>query len=83
MLALVRHPMTLNHEKECFDCTPDDVNEATANARLIAAAPDLLAAGEALLEAVRKMPNLLLSYPSMDVITAMSDAIAKARQEPS
>ncbi len=38
----------------------------------------LLTALKALLEAVRRMPNLLMSYPSIDTITAASDAIASA-----
>ncbi len=47
VLALVRPPLTvvyLGTDKETWECTSRDVDEAGANARLIAAAPDLLAA---------------------------------------
>jgi hypothetical protein len=54
--------------------------DSLEDASLIAAAPDLLKALKELLTAVRHMPNLLQTYPSIDTITAASDAIAKAEQ---
>ena len=44
VLALVRPPLTWNEQEQTYDCTAEDVSEAGANARLMAAAPDLLAA---------------------------------------
>ena len=53
-------------------------DEVMANARLIAAAPDLLAASQALLDALAEPIEIVREHHMDNVVQAMADAIAKA-----
>ena len=55
-----------------------DHEEAVANAHLIAAAPDMLAALEQLLEAFNENANDLNDIPADQAVAMMESAIAKA-----
>lgn len=73
-LALVKPPLTYNMEREEWHCTEANVEECEANARLIAAAPDLLEAAEQL---ITIWNNLAVAGNSN--VGKLKKAIAKAR----
>lgn len=60
-----------------------DPYQAKANAQLIAAAPELLAALESSLDAMNRLDQTELGYLVMDEVKKARAAIAKATSNPS
>ena len=76
-LALVRPPLTATPH-DGWTCTAEDVAENEANARLIAAAPELLEACKQLAEFWQNgTPVNAGSWPANDVLAAIAKAEGK------